>query len=64
MTPREREIATLLADGLSNREIAMKLWVTERTIKFHLSNVYKKLGVTSRADAVAALRRATPPEAS
>jgi DNA-binding NarL/FixJ family response regulator len=64
MTPREREIATLLADGLSNREIAMKLWVTERTIKFHLSNVYKKLGVTSRADAVAALQRSAPPEAS
>jgi DNA-binding NarL/FixJ family response regulator len=57
MTRREWEIASLLASGLSNREIARHLWVTERTVKFHLSNVYRKLGVASRREAVAALTR-------
>jgi DNA-binding NarL/FixJ family response regulator len=51
LTPREREILTLAADGLTNARIAGHLWVTEQTVKFHLSNAYRKLGVTNRTEA-------------
>lgn len=49
----EREMAVLqhLADGLTNKEIAKQLDVTTSTIKFHLSNIYKKLGVNGRSEA-------------
>ena len=49
----EREIAVLeaVARGLSNREIGRELWISEQTVKFHLRNVYRKLGVTSRTEA-------------
>jgi DNA-binding CsgD family transcriptional regulator len=40
-----------VAGGLSNARIAAKLWVTEQTVKFHLSNVYRKLGVGNRTEA-------------
>jgi NarL family two-component system response regulator LiaR len=51
LTRREREILRLLAQGLSNSALANKLWVTEQTIKFHLSNIYRKLGVANRTEA-------------
>ncbi len=51
LTHREREILQLAAAGLSNCGIAQRLWVTEQTIKFHLSNVYRKLGVSNRTQA-------------
>lgn len=51
LTPREREILGLLADGLTNARIGRELWVTEQTVKFHLSNVYRKLGVSNRTEA-------------
>lgn len=51
LTRREEEILRLAAEGLSNAELANKLWVTEQTIKFHLSNVYRKLGVSNRTEA-------------
>jgi two-component system response regulator DevR len=51
LTRREREILRLAAEGLSNAEIAKMLWVTEQTVKFHLSNVYRKLDVTNRTEA-------------
>ena len=41
-----------LSQGHSNREIARRLWVSEQTVKFHLSNIYKKLGITSRTEAL------------
>ena len=44
LTPRELEILRLVAAGASNGLIARELWVTEQTVKFHLSNVYRKLG--------------------
>jgi DNA-binding NarL/FixJ family response regulator len=50
---REREIADLVADGRTNREIADRLFLSEKTIETHLSRVFDKLGVRSRA-AVAA----------
>jgi len=52
LTAREREILTAVARGLSNRAISEELWVTEQTVKFHLTNVYRKLGVPSRTAAV------------
>jgi DNA-binding NarL/FixJ family response regulator len=51
LTKRELEILSFVAEGASNARIARSLWVTEQTIKFHLSNVYRKLGVTNRTQA-------------
>jgi DNA-binding NarL/FixJ family response regulator len=52
LTARESEILTAVARGLSNKAISQELWVTEQTVKFHLTNVYRKLGVPSRTAAV------------
>ena len=51
LTRREVEILKLAAEGRSNSEIAAALWVTEQTVKFHLSNIYRKLGVSNRTGA-------------
>jgi DNA-binding NarL/FixJ family response regulator len=51
LTPRELEILRLVANGASNGRVAAELWVTEQTVKFHLSNVYQKLGVANRTEA-------------
>jgi DNA-binding NarL/FixJ family response regulator len=51
LTKREIEILALVAEGRSNQQIARHLWVTEQTIKFHLSNIYKKIGVQNRTAA-------------
>jgi two-component system, NarL family, response regulator LiaR len=51
LTRRELEILQLVAEGLSNAELAARVRVTEQTVKFHLSNIYKKLGVSNRTEA-------------
>jgi DNA-binding NarL/FixJ family response regulator len=51
LTQREFQILLLVAEGASNAAIARNLWVTEQTVKFHLSNVYRKLGVANRMEA-------------
>jgi DNA-binding NarL/FixJ family response regulator len=51
LTARELEILGLLTEGRSNAQLAKVLWVTEQTIKFHLSNIYRKLGVSNRTEA-------------
>lgn len=51
LTSRELEVLQLVAGGATNGEIARKLWVTEQTVKFHLSNVYRKLEVGNRTEA-------------
>jgi two-component system, NarL family, response regulator DevR len=51
LTRREREILQLVAEGHSNAELARMLWVTEQTVKFHLSNIYRKLDVSNRTEA-------------
>jgi DNA-binding NarL/FixJ family response regulator len=51
LTEREMVIMKNVARGLSNRAIAGDLWVTEQTVKFHLTNIYKKLDVTNRTEA-------------
>jgi DNA-binding NarL/FixJ family response regulator len=53
LTRREVEILMLAAASRSNREIAQILWVADQTVKFHLANIYRKLGVTNRAEAIA-----------
>jgi DNA-binding NarL/FixJ family response regulator len=53
LTAREREILNLLARGLSNRDIAEELVITNKTVKNHLSRIYEKLDVHSRAEAIA-----------
>jgi DNA-binding CsgD family transcriptional regulator len=54
LTPREREVITLLSDGLSNAEIARTLYISEKTASVHVSNIMRKLGVTSRLQAATA----------
>jgi DNA-binding NarL/FixJ family response regulator len=51
LTDRERAILTAVMRGLSNKAISQEFWVTEQTVKFHLSNVYRKLGVPNRTAA-------------
>ena len=51
LTKREREILQLVVEGYSNAQLARMLWVTEQTVKFHLSNVYRKLNVSNRTEA-------------
>ena len=52
LSDRELEILSALSDGLSNKQIAKKFWLAEQTVKFHLTNVYRKLGVSTRTEAV------------
>ena len=56
LTPAERRIAALVAEGRTNREVAAALFVTERTVASHLSHVYAKLGVRSRTELARQLR--------
>jgi DNA-binding NarL/FixJ family response regulator len=52
LTPREREVLRLLASGLGNKEIAVKLKISEHTAKFHVASILGKLGAASRTEAV------------
>lgn len=53
LSPSEENVATYVMMGLSSKEIGERLFVTEKTIKFHLTNIYSKSGVKSRAEFVA-----------
>jgi DNA-binding CsgD family transcriptional regulator len=53
LSNREREILALLADGLVNKQIAARLGISTNTVKTHLELLFDKLGVTTRAEAVA-----------
>jgi RNA polymerase sigma factor (sigma-70 family) len=55
LTPREREILGLVAEGMTNAEVARILWISPGTVRKHLENAYEKLGVRTRAGAVGAL---------
>lgn len=52
LTDREHEVLELAADGLSNREIASALAISEHTVKFHLASIFGKLGASTRTEAV------------
>jgi DNA-binding CsgD family transcriptional regulator len=63
LTAREQEVASLAAEGLSNRKIAAKLFVTTKTVEWHLSHSYAKLGVRSRRELRESLARSDSPPA-
>ncbi len=52
LSNRESEVGELVSKGLSNKEVANQLFVTEKTVKFHLTNIYKKMNVKSRAQLI------------
>jgi ATP/maltotriose-dependent transcriptional regulator MalT len=52
LTTREQDVLALVADGLSNREVAHQLAISEHTVKFHLASIFGKLGVSTRTEAV------------
>lgn len=56
LSSRELEILEFVAEGQTNREIAERFWVTETTVKFHLSRIYRKIGVSNRTAAAMWLR--------
>ena len=51
LTRRESEILRLVAEGKPNQQIAGDLWITEQTVKYHVSNIYRKLEVANRTEA-------------
>ncbi len=57
LTPREAEVLELVAVGKTNREIGEELYVSEKTASVHVSNILRKLGVTSRVQAAAVAQR-------
>jgi DNA-binding NarL/FixJ family response regulator len=58
LSPRELQVLSLAAEGLTNKEIAYRLGISERTVQFHLNSVFNKTGASSRTEAVAlALRQ-------
>ena len=52
LTPREREVLEMLAEGLSNKEIAWRMKISEHTVKFHVASIFAKLGASTRTEAV------------
>jgi len=61
LTPREREIATLIGQGANNKIIARKLDITERTVKAHLSEIFRKLSIPDRLQLALLLHGHRPP---
>src|SRR5687768_13268042 len=59
LSKREREVVELLLQGKSNKQIALGLGIAESTVEFHLKNVYAKLKVSSRAEAILKLGKST-----
>ena len=58
LTDREKEVIKVIADGLTNKEIARELFISESTVENHIHNIYEKLEITNRAQAVALAYRA------
>ena len=57
LTHREAEVCRLVADGAQNREVAAALFMSPRTVEYHLGNAYRKLGVRSRTELAGRLTR-------
>jgi DNA-binding CsgD family transcriptional regulator len=64
LTPRERQVAQLAARGVRNRDIAQRLFITPKTVEWHLGNAYRKLELHSRGSLIGALGEAEPLERS
>jgi DNA-binding NarL/FixJ family response regulator len=62
LTKRRRQVATLVSNGLSNRQIAKKLGLAEGTVKIHLHGIYEKLNIHSRTELAQRLKGAQPSE--
>lgn len=62
LSERELHVLRLLCEGASNRDLAVHMTISENTVKYHLKNLYGKLGVSSRAQAIGAARRLLPRE--
>lgn len=60
LTPRQREIALLAAGGLENGEIAQQLWLSRRTVEFHMTNIYRTLGLSTRTQLVSLVWTGSP----
>jgi two-component system nitrate/nitrite response regulator NarL len=60
LTPRELEVLELVAAGLTNAEAARRLQLTVHAIKFHLAEIYRRLGVTNRTEAAVMFLQLTP----
>ena len=58
LTPQELQVAMVVADGATNSEAAARLFLSAKTIEYHLSNVYRKLGIRSRSQLARALASA------
>jgi len=52
LSERELSILGALGEGMSNKQIAKEFWLAEQTVKFHLTNIYRKLGVSTRTEAL------------
>src|SRR5213083_506410 len=63
LTPRERELVSLVAAGASNKDIATRLAISIKTVKTHLTSVFKKLGLSTRLELAVAVGRAAAPRA-
>jgi DNA-binding CsgD family transcriptional regulator len=61
LTASERRVAEMAAEGLTNREIAQALFVTEKTVEGHLGHTYRKLDISSRSELTPALERQAEP---
>jgi DNA-binding NarL/FixJ family response regulator len=61
LSSREREVLDLLSQGLTNRELAGRLRLSIHAVKYHVSGIYRKLGVGNRTEAAAAYLSAQPP---
>lgn len=56
LTPQEGSVTVLVANGLSNREVASELFISPKTVQYHLTRIYAKLGLRSRSELAASWR--------